>query len=100
LALVFADAAERKAIWTQALKGWNVKESSVVNEWLQEGRVEGQRLERTAAVIAVLEARFGQVPADLAATINTTTNIATLQGWHSLAITVANLDEFRKVTAN
>jgi hypothetical protein len=99
LALVFANAAERKTIWTQALKGWNVKESSVVNEWIQEGRAEGQRLERAAAVIAVLEARFEQVPADLAAAINATTELTTLKSWHSLAIKVANLDEFRKVTA-
>lgn len=116
LALVFADAAERKEIWTEALKGWNVKESSVVNEWLQEGRAEGRiegrqegraegKVEGSAeasatAVIAVLEARFEQIPADLAGFISSMRNVATLQRWVSLAARVASLEEFRNTVAN
>jgi hypothetical protein len=100
LALIFADAAERRNVWTQALKGWNVKESSVVNEWLQEGRAEGRQLESAAAVITALRTRFKQVPTDIATAITNTTNISTLQSWLPLAIEVPSLDEFRKLTLN
>ena len=101
LAQVFADAADRKEIWVQSLKGWNVKESSVVNQWLQEGRAEGRaegrQLEIAAAVVAVLESRFNQVPADLIAAINATKELSTLRHWLSLAAKVEGLEEFRKI---
>ena len=37
-----AEAAGRKPIWVNGLKGWNVRQSTVVNEWIEEGRVEGR----------------------------------------------------------
>ncbi|MBX9582963.1 MAG: hypothetical protein K2X87_21875 [Gemmataceae bacterium] len=42
LALVFAEKAKRKAVWTKALEGWSVTESSVVHEWIKQGVVEGR----------------------------------------------------------
>jgi len=95
LARVFADAVERKELWTQALKWWNMRESSVVNEWLQEGRVEGRVEGRAESIIQLLEERFGPVPADLAVLINAMTSVPTLRSWLSLANKVASLDEFR-----
>ena len=55
LARVFADAAGRKPLWTDALKGWNMRQSSVVNEWIDEGR----RLARIEMLEAQLTTRFG-----------------------------------------
>lgn len=55
LARVFADAAGRKQLWTDALKGWNMRQSSVVNEWIDEGR----RLARIEMLEAQLTTRFG-----------------------------------------
>ncbi len=55
LARIFADAAGRKDLWTEQLKGWNVRQSSVVNEWIEEGRVEGLRVGRVEGL------RVGQV---------------------------------------
>jgi len=72
LARIFADAAGRKDLWTDQLKGWNVRQSSVVNEWIEEGRVEGRvegRQEgRVELLEAILETKFGPLPeASLAA---------------------------------
>ncbi len=64
LARIFADAAGRKDLWTEQLEGWNVRQSSVVNEWIEEGRQEG----RVELLEAILETKFGPLPeASLAA---------------------------------
>ena len=58
LARVFADAAGRKLLWTDALKGWNMRQSSVVNEWIDEGRAEGEVTGRRVGQIEMLEAQL------------------------------------------
>ena len=57
LARVFAERAGRKAIWYQKLEGWNVEESTVVNEWI--AAAEGRMLLRLAAK------RFGPAPTEV-----------------------------------
>ena len=39
LALVFAEAAHREFLWKEGAKGWNMRESRVVAEWIAEGEV-------------------------------------------------------------
>ncbi len=91
LARVFATAADRRLIWDKALEGWNVKESSVVNEWIAEGRVAAT----VASVVAVLEARFGQLPPELEAAIRGCADLVKLQSWITHAAKATTLDEFR-----
>jgi len=55
LARVFADAAGRHQLWSDSLKRWNMRESLSVNEWIQEGRVEG----RLELLEAMLTTKFG-----------------------------------------
>ncbi|MBY0459753.1 MAG: hypothetical protein K2V38_20735, partial [Gemmataceae bacterium] len=71
LALVLAEAADCREAWERGLEGWNVRESVVVNRWIDEGRAEGQ----AAALLAVLEAKFQTVPDDLAAAIRATADL-------------------------
>lgn len=91
LARLFADAAGRKELWAEALEGWDVRESSVVNEWIAEGRAEG----RAEAVVEVLEERFPPVPADLAAKVRDSADAARLREWLGLAVRAADLAAFR-----
>ena len=61
-----------EGFWTEQLKGWNVRQSSVVNEWIDEGRVEGEvkgrRVGQIELLEAMLETKFGPLPeASLAA---------------------------------
>ncbi len=91
LALTFAGAAKRKAIWARALEGWNMIESEVANEWMAVGRV----AEAAAAVIAVLEAKYGSIPAEVDVKIRDVADLTTLKNWVPLAVTTATLDEFR-----
>jgi hypothetical protein len=103
LALVFAEAADRREQWELALKGWNVRESVVVNRWLAEGRAEGEargRAEGAAlgqglALIAMLEERFGPLPEDLAGAIRACTDAAKLRQWIGAAVRADALDAFR-----
>ena len=87
LALTFASAAGRETIWKKALEGWNVIESSVVNEWKAE--------QAAVMLVAVLETKFGTVPPELDATIRKTMDPKKLQTWNTQAATAATLDEFR-----
>lgn len=103
LAVTFAGAVKRKDIWEKALEGWNMIESEVANEWmavgkakgLAEGKAEGRTEQAASAVVAVLEAKYGRVPAEMEAKIRGTADLLALQGWVPLAVTTATLAEFR-----
>ena len=83
LAKVFADVADRKPLWASQLKEWNVKRSSVVEEWRTEGLRE------------VLEVRFESLPTGLTEKIQQATDKVVLRNWLILASRANNLDEFR-----
>lgn len=61
LAKEFAEKAGCKALWVEKLEGWNVEESTVVNEWIAEAQ--GKTLLRLAAQ------RFGPAPVEAEKTI-------------------------------
>lgn len=106
LAVVFAEAANCKDVWKQALKGWQMTESMQVREWQAEalakgeaiGEAKGEAKGRAAAVVKVLEARFTSVPQDLADAIRATTDLDTLDHWLPLAAVADSLDSFRLAT--
>jgi hypothetical protein len=99
LAKVFAEAAGRLDFWSDALKGWNMKQSQAVLEWLEEGRAEGRAeaelTTRRASLSELLEARFGAVPTEVTDHIRVSTDIATLKRWLVAAGQANSLAEFR-----
>lgn len=68
-------------------------ESSVVNEWMAVGRVK----EAAAAVIAVLEAKYGSIPAEVDVKVRDVADLTTLKNWVPLAVTTSTLADFRQV---
>ncbi len=102
LAMVFAEAADCREQWELGLKGWNVKESIVVNRWLAEGkaegkaegRIEGRVEERVESILAVLE-KLGPLPEDLAGAIRVATDLAKLRQWFNAAVRAESLAAFR-----
>ena len=88
LARVFAELTGLQEVWKTALEGFNVRQSAVVNEWKAEAKVEG--------IQGLLTARLGGVPADVAAKLAETHDLAVLQTWLILAGQAATLDDFRK----
>ena len=99
LALVFASAAARTVIWKTALEDWNVRESSVVNEWIAEGEARGVKKGEVAAyaniIAAELEAKGGPVTADLLATIRAQSPADLSCVWVPAAFRCADVADFR-----
>jgi hypothetical protein len=60
-ALNFADLAGRSELWEQALEGWDMQNSQVVDRWRAEGQLEARRDD----LQALLESRFGSLPEEL-----------------------------------
>ncbi len=106
LALVFADLAKCRDVWKQALEGWNMEQSQQVLEWQAEaekrgwvrGRAEGRAEGQANALETVLRARFGQeLPAELKALIENTSDASVLNGWLEAVMNTSSLDEFQRL---
>jgi hypothetical protein len=96
LALVFAEAAGRHAVWKEALRGWNMVESKQVLEWIAEGEIKGRIEGEADALLRFLRKRFPPGPsADLESAIRTTTDLQRLRGWIDLAVETDSVDAFR-----
>jgi hypothetical protein len=98
LALVFAEAANCRPAWRQALQGWNVVQSQQVLEWMAEGETRGEIKGKVGILLRVLRARFGAVPGELEASIRAQTDLAQLDRWADAAAIAPTLDDFRQTT--
>ena len=96
LAIVLAEAAGRRDVWTQALRGWNVTQSQQVLEWMAEGEVKGEVKGRVATLLRVLRARFGILPTDLETAIRAASDLSILDRWTDAAATALTLQDFRQ----
>jgi predicted transposase YdaD len=91
IANLFATRVGRGIIWKQKLEGWNVEESTYVNEWIAVGEKRGEArgeargkevgsMEEAQVVILRLGAkRFGSVPDEVAATVRAIRDRARLE---------------------
>jgi hypothetical protein len=82
------------------LEGWNMRESTVINEWIAEGRTEGraegQREAQRADLLRVLRGRFNApVPDDVTAAIQAASDLDVLGRWLDIAVRADSLDAFR-----
>jgi hypothetical protein len=92
LALVFAELADRRAVWQRGVEGMNVERSQVVTEWEQRGELRG----RKASLLDVLETKWGQnIPEDVLQAVETQEDVTTIKEWTAAAVTSGSLDDFR-----
>jgi hypothetical protein len=98
VALVFAELAGCLPAWKQGLEGWDMTESQVVKEWMEEARREERLRTRRADLIRVLRARFansvGQEVLDL---ITAQDSDEILQEWLDAASSSGTWDDFLAV---
>jgi hypothetical protein len=95
LAIVFAEAADRDEVWKEALRGWNMKESKQVLEWMAQGKAEGEAARAASDILRLLARRLPPgVPPDVAARIQATTDLQRLGDWFDLAIVAASVEGF------
>jgi len=95
LALIFADACGRWELWKSKLKGWNVKTSRQADEWRAEGREEGREMERRDKLKRILSKRFGIIPVELVATIDSTDDASMLDEWFDSSLDAVGFDDMR-----
>jgi hypothetical protein len=98
VALVFAELAGRFAVWKKALEGFDMTESNVVNQWVQEARDQTQIEDAREYLVRVLRRRFpAALTEDLLATINAQPSLTLLRDWFDAAIAALSQDEFLAV---
>jgi hypothetical protein len=78
-----------------------IKESEIVEEWIQEGIEKGMQqgalLSLRELLIQTLETRFDLVPQTVVRTIGALDDVSLLKMLHRKALTVASLDQFAEV---
>lgn len=72
----------------------DMRESSVVQEWLKEGRAEGRLEGERDALLTVLKTRFGRINASVNRRLSEITDIKQLQSLLQFASTDPNLEAF------
>jgi hypothetical protein len=98
LTLVFADLTGCRAVWKEALEGWNVQVSQQVLEWQDKARQEGETTQAQADLMRILELRFGSpMPTDLASEIAAERDLDVLSRWLDATITSPGLDAFHAI---
>jgi hypothetical protein len=94
LAVVFAEAAGRRAVWLDALKEWNMIESQQVLEWIAEGEIKGE----IKSLLRLLQRKFPPgPPEDLVSLIQSCTETSLVARWFDAAIDAQSLDDFRRM---
>ena len=90
-----------------AVKGWNVKTSSVANEWRAEGREEGRKLGREQGIELgrvetqrrtlkrLISKRFGILPTELLAAIDSTDDASVLDDRFDDSLEAASFDDMK-----
>jgi hypothetical protein len=92
--LVFAEAAGCWELWKAALKEWNVVQSQQVLEWQAAAKAEGKTEGMAEAVLEVLEARLGPLPAELPGRLRSLRDPVLLKRLLVSAVRCPTLDEF------
>jgi hypothetical protein len=92
----YITSIERKGIARGREEGLALGRKEGLEEGRQEGRQEGLVLGLRDAAVAVLEARFDQVPAEIRSRIEGASDVEALKALHRRAATAATLEEFRQ----
>jgi hypothetical protein len=100
LAQTFAELTRHLGPWNQALKGRDMRESTVVNDWIAvgkaEGKAEGTIETRRNDILRLLELRFpGQVPVDCVAAVESQADLNVLSRWLDAVVTSPSPAAFR-----
>jgi hypothetical protein len=92
IATLFAELTDCVPQWQKGLEGWDMRESTVVAEWMAEGIAQARRSD----LLLVLEQKFATpVPPDLAVLIEAQADGEVLTHWLAAAVRAESLEAFR-----
>jgi hypothetical protein len=98
LALVFADLSKEQVNWLQGLEGWHMKESTIIQGWINRGHEQGAVEARRALLLKLIRAKLRDpVPEAVRLAIEGTNDSNVLDRWYDAALTAGNLQEFYAV---
>jgi hypothetical protein len=95
VALVFAELVGRRVEWKRGLEGFEMTESQVVNEWINQGMAAGTLREARRKLLQLLTARFpGAVPDEVVRLINEQDSLPLLDDWFQAALRAFTVEQF------
>jgi hypothetical protein len=98
IALVFAELAGCLRAWQDALGGWDMTESQVVNGWIEKAERETTLRTGCRYLLRLLASRFpGAVPPEFEQLIRQQESPDLLEHWHEAALQAATVEEFLAV---
>jgi hypothetical protein len=98
IALVFAELVGRRVEWARGLKGFEMTESQVVNEWMSRGEAKGKLATQRQNLLKLLVKRFpGAVPDDVVRLVNEQESLGILEHWFDAAAEAYTFDQFLAV---
>jgi hypothetical protein len=101
LVTIFAELTGCADLWRSALKEWDMRESTLVNEWKAEWIAEGEAKGERRALVLVLGQKFHTpVPRDLVEAVEAQSDRAVLARWLTIAIDADSLEAFRSAIAS
>ena len=91
--------------WRKALEGFDVIESTIVNEWkaearregFEKGELKGERRAKAETLLRLIQKRHGGMPEDLGNAIRGCEDTAKLDAWIDATVTASSLDDFRRL---
>ena len=98
IALVFAELVGRYAAWKRGLEGFDMTESKVVNEWIEEAVAQAQLKEARENLVRLLRRRFpAALTEDVLGAINAQPSLDMLHDWFEAAISAFSAEAFLAV---
>jgi hypothetical protein len=95
IALVFAKLAGRYAAWENALEGFDMTESKVVNRWIEEAANRARLEEARGQLIRILQRRFpALLTDDVLGSINAQPSLDLLHDWTDASLAASFPEEF------
>lgn len=98
IALVFAELMGRRAEWSRGLEGFEMTESQVVNDWINQGEAKGKLVNQRQNLLRLLTKRFpGAVPDDVTRLVNEQESLDILGHWFDAAAEAYTFQQFMDV---
>jgi hypothetical protein len=98
IALTFAELGHCLAAWKTALEGWDMTESKVVNEWMDEARRDEHIRVARQHLLKLVQARFPTaIPSEVVDLIGRQDSADLLEDWFQAALAAPSAEQFLAV---
>jgi hypothetical protein len=98
IATIFAELIGTAPAWRKAMHNFGNTESPLVNEWINQGALEGMTRSKRQYLLELLKEKFpGQMPTEIERLIQEQDSLDVLDHWFKQAIHATTFEEFLTV---